>query len=766
MEPLAFVGVTVLAEDGTLQPDRTVLVRDGRIESIGQTRAMPVPADARRISGAGRYLVPGLIDMHIHPRTNAQLRRLALHGVTTARVMNGRPDLLRLRDRIMADALTAPELIVAGPILEGPPPQGYDDVIETGYRTLVGGREAGGAAVAEQAEAGYDLIKVYNNLDPETYVGIAEEAARRGLDVAGHVPFGVGIRGAIAAGQRTVEHLRGYVQEAVPADAPHQPGPDYRSRLMAWADADTLRFPDLARATAEAGVWNCPTRSTRTLLLPTRELVELLSSPAGHELDETERQSYLYRHRRKFFSNISEADLDVIARGRAKEDALVRALAAAGAPLCAGTDVAISGLELIRELDMLVAIGLTPAAALDAATGSAARALRRTDLGRVAVGGRADLLLLDDDPRTGLEALRRPAGIALRGRWLSRPTLDSLLELEAARDRSVIRVRDPAAGPGRTVGEGMRPQPVGGSIYYLSRAPADQRYVEIPRDEGMHRIARLMPLMVTDGRGGEPRRVIDRVLTPTLTRTYDVSPDGRRVVYLTVTAAGSPELRLLDLDSGSSRTVRALSNTDPIGPRFSPDGALIAFTDGPDLLIASAEPATSARRDGAGGPRRLARQAAWDGLVAWSATGDRVMALGYPPGSGGNVLYLVGLSGGEPLRLTPPEEDRYYKEGFAWHPDGSRVVYMCYCGNDHLRIAHLDGRPTGVFLDREESWDWMGVWSPDGGRYLFLGYGEEQGLFSFDPETGTVVRVGSGTEPPEFVPGTDIMVLSAPASGR
>lgn len=750
---LAFVGVTVLPMDGSgALADRTVLVRSGRILAVGPRDSVPVPDGAEVVEGRGRYRLPGLVDMHVHPAASERdLRRLALHGVTTVRVMNGRPELLALRDRILREDLLAPAMLVAGPILEGPAPEGYEDVIVTAWRNIVETREDGVEAVARQAEAGYDFIKVYNNLSREAYGGIVSEARRRNLDVVGHVPFDVGLAGAIAAGQRTVEHLRGYVQAAVPPGAPHQPGPDFRSRLLAWAHADTLRFEELARATADAGVWNCPTLVTRRTFLPTDRMVAFLASPAGTLLSERQRTAYLGRHRRAWFSNIEEEDLEVVTRGIRRAEGLVRALRDAGAPLCAGTDVPVDGRELHAELALLVSAGLSAAEALEAATASAARALRREDLGRIAVGARPDLLLVDDDPRASLETLGRPVGISVRGRWLSRVVLDSLLEVEAARDRRAVRLAAPDGSAPRTLTEGRDPLPApDGTIYFLSTRAESQRYLEIPRDEGVHRIARLTSLLAVDAGGGAPRIVADDVLVPGLHRTFDVSPDGRRIAYVSVDGAGRAGLRLLD-SASSTRLLHTLQEADPVGPRFSPDGTRIAVTDGGRLL--------SVPTDG-GPPRSLATLAAWDGQVQWSASGDAVMASGYPAGSEGNGLFIASLAGGELRRVTPESEDRFYLEGFAWHPDGSRVAYMCYCDPDHLRLARVGPagvRPTEVLLERGDHWDWMGTWSPDGSRYLFLGYGEEEGLFSLDPESGRVAFLAPAAGLPSFVPGGQLV---------
>ena len=232
------VSVVPMDGDGVLS-DVSVLIEDDRIVDVGPSGDARVPAGARRVDGAGRFLIPGLWDMHVHFEPDeAALGWFLAAGVTGARVMWGTPGHLRLRDRVEAGELLGPSLYVAGTIVEGDPPPDLRDVISTEGRAMVRDSADGARVVGEQAEAGYDFIKVYNNVPTGAYRAIVSEARAVGLPVAGHVPFEVGLEGALAAGQATIEHLRGYVWKLVPGDAPRQPGADLRSRTVAWAYGD------------------------------------------------------------------------------------------------------------------------------------------------------------------------------------------------------------------------------------------------------------------------------------------------------------------------------------------------------------------------------------------------------------------------------------------------------------------------------------------------------------------------------------------------
>ncbi len=409
--------------------NQTVLIEGDRIRAIGPGGEVTVPASARRIEGRGRFLMPGLSDMHVHPRSERDLDLLLANGVTFARIMAGRPSYLEWRDEIAAGNRVAPRLYVAGPIIESAPPPELASVIPTAGKILVETFEEGAAEVARQAEAGYDFIKVYNNLTRRAYEGVTAEARRRGLSVVGHVPFEVGLHGALDAGQTSIEHLRGYIWELVPADAPEGPGADLRSRILAWRYADPGLAASLASQTAAAGVWNCPTLSTRIYTLPRAEVDAVLSQPETAYMPPSVHASLVDRSRIGWLSNFSEEDFVLAKEGDRAQDALIRGLRDSGAGILAGTDIAPWGFSLHRELERLAEAGLSAFEVLETTTRNPAAFLdAEGDWGLVAVGARADLLLLDRNPLEDITATRSIEGVVFAGRWLPREELDALLE--------------------------------------------------------------------------------------------------------------------------------------------------------------------------------------------------------------------------------------------------------------------------------------------------------------------------------------------------
>ncbi len=432
-QPLAIENVAVIAMAGApegkrVRPGMTVLVDGGRVRAVGNAGDVKIPAGARRIDGTGRYLIPGLRDMHIHlaPGDGERaLRRLLAFGVTGARVMAGSPAVLQLRERIRRGELPGPDLYVAGPILEGVPPPGFADVLDTAGKVIVHDSSGAARVVREQVAAGYDFIKVYGQVPADAYGAIVAEAKRLGVPVAGHVPLAAGLNGVLSARQVSIEHLRGYVQELVPRDAPQQPGPDLRSQTLAWAYADPARIRALAERTRDAGVWNVPTLVTRLLFQPDADIESYLRSEGATA--EQARRFLAALRPLPWMSNFTDADFAAAKAGLATQDSLVRTLVGVGAGIMAGTDTPPYGIALHHELQLLVAAGLTPYQALEAATRSPARFLGLTDgSGTVAPGGPADLVLLDANPLEKISNTRRIRGVVRRGVWMDRVALDSL----------------------------------------------------------------------------------------------------------------------------------------------------------------------------------------------------------------------------------------------------------------------------------------------------------------------------------------------------
>jgi hypothetical protein len=444
-DDLVLKNVNVVDVDaGAIITGRSVVVSDGYIREIGAQESVRTPTGARVIDENGRYLMPVLWDMHAHPMQPEALSMFVANGVGGVRVMWGLPRHLEWRARVELGELLGPRLLIAGPIVEGVPPAQMASVVDTEGRRLVRTHAEGVAEVRKQKAAGFDYIKVYNNVPLEAYNGLVSEAERLRMPIVGHVPFAVGIHGALTAHQKSIEHLRGYIESLVPANAPVQPGVDFRSRTLAWEYADASRMPELARATRTAGAWQCPTLGTSIYHAPTSVIERYLATTEAEYLDPETREGLRHRQRVKWLSNYSEADFTRATRANDKQAALLRAMHAEGVPLLAGTDSNAFGFALHRELEALVEAGLTPAEALRTATINAARFVGlENEVGRIAAGYGADLILLDANPLQDIRNTTRIDAVILRGQLLDRGALDDMLakvkERYAARDKTSQR---------------------------------------------------------------------------------------------------------------------------------------------------------------------------------------------------------------------------------------------------------------------------------------------------------------------------------------
>jgi imidazolonepropionase-like amidohydrolase len=413
--PVAFVDVTVVPMDRERVLERqTVVVRGGLIQALGPLGAVAIPDDALVIDGRDRYLMPGLVDMHVHVEDPNELLLFAANGVTTVRNMWGNqglkrllglPDQLELRERIGRGELIGPTIYTSGPILEGPP-------ATVPFMTILRSPADAERAVARQAERGYDFIKVYDNLTPDVYAAVVAASRRHGLPVAGHVPVRVGLESVLESEQRTIEHLGGYLD------------PDAAELLV---DRDSLA--DAARRTAAAGVWNVPTFVLWLKRLPSEAD---LTRPELRYV--SPRMQRIWRtFARQMGASIRYAGDDYTERMRALMLEVTGELHAAGAGLLLGTDTdnayVIPGFSVHEELALLVEAGLTPFEALRSGTANAAEALGRSgEFGLVAVGARADLLLLEGDPLKDVAHAERRVGVMLQGRWYAEADLQRLLE--------------------------------------------------------------------------------------------------------------------------------------------------------------------------------------------------------------------------------------------------------------------------------------------------------------------------------------------------
>lgn len=428
---LVFVGVNVLTMTGgaTLE-NQTVVVWRGRIVRVGPARAVRPPAGALRVDGRGKYLVPGLVDFHVHLRDESELLAYLAHGVTTVVQMSGPtqnlPDVSALRRQVASGRLLGPRVYMTGRMLDGDPP------IFPNVSTVVKTPEEARRAVAAQHGAGVDFVKVYNNLEPEVHRAAVEEAHRRGLAVVGHIPRKAGrpraLQAALAARQDMIAHAEEFFFTYFYADA------DARLDKGEPPRPDASRIPEVVRLTKESGAAVTANLSFSAMLL--RQLEDLDSVFADEEFGYLHpsvaamwrEQNPTRRRDRERFSLRERAKYPFLQQ-------LVRALGAGGVTLLLGTDASAAGMfpgkSAHTELGELVRAGLTPREALAAATVNAGRFIRRhvrgaDRFGVVAAGARADLLLLEADPLKDIANASRIAGVVVGGRWLTRQELDRL----------------------------------------------------------------------------------------------------------------------------------------------------------------------------------------------------------------------------------------------------------------------------------------------------------------------------------------------------
>jgi imidazolonepropionase-like amidohydrolase len=412
---IAIENVTVIPMDTERRlPGQTVLVRGDRIVAVGPSSSVSVPQGARRIDGRGKFLVPGLAEMHGHvppPNAPAQYTEDVLflylaNGITTVRGMLGAPGQLELRARTNRGELLGPTLYLAGPSFNG---------------NSVNSPEQAVQMVRDQRAAGWDLLKIHPGLTLAEYDAMARAAAQEGLRFGGHVPEPVGLMHAIAMGQETFDHVDGYVEYAGGAEGP----------------VNAARLDSAVRATREAGAWVVPTMALWEVLYTTLPLDSLLAYP---ELRYTSAQSVqnwtnAYNQRR----GAPTYDAETARRVIAARQQVLAALHRGGAGILMGTDApqqfSVPGFSLHREFPRMRAAGMTPFDILATGTRNVGEYFQRQDaFGTIAVGRRADLLLVDADPLADVAHLQRIAGVMVRGRWVPREEIEAGLRAIEARN--------------------------------------------------------------------------------------------------------------------------------------------------------------------------------------------------------------------------------------------------------------------------------------------------------------------------------------------
>ncbi|MCG8414840.1 MAG: amidohydrolase family protein, partial [Pseudomonadales bacterium] len=407
-QSLAITNINLVdVENDAVLPDHFLLTEADEIKSVGPMSEFLALPDWKVIDGEGGFLLPGLADMHVHLEyfDNKEIFWLFLaNGVTLVRQMEGNAKILEWRAGINQGQIPGPEIVSAGPIIDGDPP------VDPAYRVPRTALEAQ-QLVRQQHAAGYDFIKIYHGLVPEVFSAIVSTAAELNMKVAGHVPYRVGLESILEQqAMHSIEHLDGYDDAIQPLDSPFLPGWHWRKLAMA-VPVDSARLNAVATLTRNSGIWHTPTLSVKdmTWLIPEVQQRRVANSNLEY-LPEHVKDAWLPEHwdvfRRQLVAGFGEEEFELLREGFRTSTAVTRALHLEGVPLLAGTDspnpYLVPGFSLHDELGHLVNVGLTPAEALATSTVNVARYLgRENNLGKLAPGYEADAILLTANPLTG-----------------------------------------------------------------------------------------------------------------------------------------------------------------------------------------------------------------------------------------------------------------------------------------------------------------------------------------------------------------------------
>jgi len=408
-ENIYIENVTVLTMDSDrTHQNVTVAISGDRIIYVGPKEGSPrFDHIDYAIDGTGKFLMPGLAEMHGHlPSSDwsreRQERILFLYlagGVTTVRGMLGDPIQFELRKQITAGEMDGPTLYLAAPSMNG---------------NSVSSPADGRAKIKRYASQGWDLQKIHPGLTRAEYDAIAEEANKLNFPFGGHVPADVGLERALEAGQISIDHMDGYLQ-MVNGDTRELTNDD---------------FEKMAALTKASGTWVVPTQELFNVLIGGGDIPALTARPENRYLTPDALASY---QRRTANSNANANPLAVENRNR-----LLKALADADVNLALGSDApqlfSVPGFSIWREIESMRDAGLTTAQILKSGTSAPGRYFADKDsFGTVTTGARADLILLNSDPREDVTALFHQVGVLAAGRWYSRAAIDAQLD-KIARD--------------------------------------------------------------------------------------------------------------------------------------------------------------------------------------------------------------------------------------------------------------------------------------------------------------------------------------------
>ena len=404
--PAAFLHVNVISMDREkVVEDQTVATQGGRIVQIGDAGTVKIPPKAQRIDARGKYLIPGLADAHVHLQSQVEFALYLANGVTTVFNLDGRPGHLLWRHQVAAGDVLGPTIFSTGPIFHQ-------------KRTP----EEDVRLVDAQAAAGYDAIKVYNEVSKEEYPALISEARSKNLLLMGHVAREPGFEMTLQSGQ-SIAHL----EEIMYTYFNPQHDDEFEHLVF-----DGSKIPVVTKMVKDSGIYVTATLDNFSrIVLEATDLDAFLKNPELHyvapwTLLQFEPPNNRYKNR---FGPDKYAVLESLLAFQRK---LLKSFSDAGVPLMAGTDATevgpVAGFGLHHELQEFVNDGLTPYQALQTATINVAKYLRQSnEFGTIETGKRADMVLLSANPLANIANTKSIEGVMVRGYWLDRAKLNEMM---------------------------------------------------------------------------------------------------------------------------------------------------------------------------------------------------------------------------------------------------------------------------------------------------------------------------------------------------
>ena len=429
----SIVNVTLIdVKSGAAQVHRNVVVRNGKIDNVLYTSEVKGKLPGIQVNGTGKYLIPGLWDMHVHmvfgdwfPRSKEiTLPLFIANGITGVRDMGGELEVLQeWRKEIAAGTLIGPRMVISGPMLDGPQPRFPSSIA---IKTPDDGRRA----VDDLKKRGADFIKLQSLLPRDAVFAIADEAHNQGITFVGHVPDSVRASEMSNAGQKSFEHLIGIFEGASPFESQFLKGPKSPGKFLATYD-DSLAA-QLFALLAKNQTWQCPTlvweRGGNLI-----ELSDFAHDPRAKYIPAYWKDVTWKRFTDQIEHEFNTDDLPTRMRFVQKELEVVNTMHRAGIPFLAGTDTPpgvyiFPGFSLHEELQRFVAAGFTPMDALRTATLNPAKFLgMENDVGTIEKGKLADMVLLDANPLDDIRNTQKIAGVVANGHYFSPAELDKML---------------------------------------------------------------------------------------------------------------------------------------------------------------------------------------------------------------------------------------------------------------------------------------------------------------------------------------------------